>query len=89
LRACPEIADHARAEISGWYDLVETENLVRAAVVVSPDAWIQACEVMGDTDALIVIAAFLQGGDAISSAGEKCRAAQSIVPVLMALRLVE
>lgn len=93
LRACPDIADYARAGISGWNDLVETANLVRAALGVSPDAWFQAREVMGDTDAAIVVAAILQRGEAISSAGgylraltDKARAGQfSIGPVLMAL----
>jgi len=93
LRACPDIADYARAGISGWDDLVETANLVRAALGVSPDAWFQAREVMGDTDAAIVIAAILQRGEAISSAGgylraltDKARAGQfSIGPVLTAL----
>ena len=93
LRACPDIADYARAGISGWDDLVETANLVRAALGVSPDAWNQAREVMGDTDAAIVVAAILQRGEAISSAGgylraltDKARAGQfSIGPVLMAL----
>ena len=93
LRACPDIADYARAGISGWDDLVETANLVRAALGVSPDAWFQARKVMGDTDAAIVVAAILQRGEAISSAGgylraltDKARAGQfSIGPVLMAL----
>jgi len=93
LRACPDIADYARTGISGWVDLIETANLVRAALGVSPDAWFQAREVMGDTDAAIVVAAILQRGEAISSAGgylraltDKARAGQfSIGPVLMAL----
>ncbi|MGE0281190.1 MAG: plasmid replication protein RepC [Rhizobiaceae bacterium] len=93
LRACPDIADYARTGISGWDDLVETANLVRAALGVSPDAWFQAREVLGDTDAAIVVAAILQRGEAISSAGgylraltDKARAGQfSIGPVLMAL----
>jgi len=93
MRACPDIADYARAGITGWGDLIETANLVRGALGVSPDAWSQAREVMGDTDAAIVIAAILQRGEAISSAGgylraltEKARVGQfSIGPVLMAL----
>ena len=93
LRACPDIADYARAGISGWDDLIETANLVRAALGVSPDAWNQAREVMGDIDAAIAVAAILQRGEAISSAGgylraltDKARSGHfSIGPVLMAL----
>lgn len=93
LRACPDIADYARDGISGWGELVETANLVRGALGVSPDAWNQACEAMGAVDAAISVAAILQRGDKISSPGgylrsltEKARGGQfSIRPVLMAL----
>ncbi|MBB6357674.1 hypothetical protein GGR00_005498, partial [Aminobacter aganoensis] len=93
LRACPDIADYARNGISGWADLVETANLVRGALGVSPDAWNQACEAMGAVDAAIMVAAMLQKGEAIASPGgylrsltAKARAGEfSIGPVLMAL----
>jgi hypothetical protein len=74
LRACPDIADYARDGISDWNDFVETANLVRAALGVSPDAWIQACEVMGRIDAAVAVAAILQRSDHISSAGGYLRA---------------
>jgi replication initiation protein RepC len=59
---------------------------------VSPSAWEDACEVLGAEDASVVIAAILQRGEAIKSAGgylrnltEKARAGQfSLGPVLMA-----
>ncbi|MGF7009201.1 plasmid replication protein RepC [Aminobacter sp. BE322] len=93
LRACPNIADYARNGISGWGELVETANLVRGALGVSPDAWDQACEAMGAVDAAIMVAAMLQKGEAISSPGgylrsltAKARLGEfSIGPVLMAL----
>ncbi|CAI2936552.1 plasmid replication protein RepC [Aminobacter niigataensis] len=93
LRACPDIADYARNGISGWADLVETANLVRGALGVSPDAWNQACEAMGAVDAAIMVAAMLQKGEAIASPGgylrsltAKAHAGEfSIGPVLMAL----
>ena len=69
LRACPDIADYARNGISGWGELVETANLVRGALGISPDAWNQACEAMGAVDAAIMVAAMLQKGEAISSPG--------------------
>ena len=60
---------------------------------VSPSAWEDACEVLGPEDASVVIAAILQRGEAIKSAGgylrnltEKARGGQfSLGPVLMAL----
>lgn len=93
LRACPDIDDYAKDSITDWGGLVSTANLVRSALGVSPDAWNEACEVMGETDAAIVVAAILQRGAAISSAGgylrsltDKSRAGQfSLGPVLMAL----
>ena len=64
-----------------------------SAIGVSPDAWAQALEVLGEHDASIVIAAILQRGEEIKSAGgylrvltAKARAGEfSLGPVLMAL----
>ncbi len=94
LQACPDILDYAKGgEISCWRDLVSTAATVRSALGVSPDAWSQALEAMGEHDASIVVAALLQRGDEIKSAGgylrvltAKARAgAFSLGPVLMAL----
>ncbi|WP_084570453.1 plasmid replication protein RepC [Methylosinus sp. PW1] len=94
LEACPDIVDYGRSgEISSWRDLATAAATVRSALGVSPDAWAQALEVLGEHDAAIVIAAILQRGDEIKSAGgylrvltEKARAGEfSLGPVLMAL----
>jgi replication initiation protein RepC len=94
LEACPDIVDYGRGgEISSWRDLAAAAAIVRSALGVSPDAWSQALEVLGEHDASIVIAAILQRGDEIKSAGgylrvltEKARAGEfSLGPVLMAL----
>ncbi len=93
LEACPDIIDYARGGIGSWRDLATTAALVRAALGVSPSAWAQAIEALGEIDASIVIAAILQRGDEIKSAGgylrvltAKARAGEfSIGPVLMAL----
>ena len=93
LKACPDIAMYARHGISNWRDFLATAELVRAALGVSPDAWRQACEVMGEVDASVMVAAMLQRSDAIKSPGgylrsltEKARAgAFSTGPVLMSL----
>jgi replication initiation protein RepC len=93
LEACPDILDFAAGGISSWRDLATTAAVVRTAIGVSPDAWAQALEVLGEQDASIVIAAILQRGDEIKSAGgylrvltAKAREGEfSLGPVLMAL----
>ena len=93
LNACPDIVDYAKGGINNWRDLATTAALVRSALGVSPDAWAQALEAMGEHDASIVIAAILQRGEEIKSAGgylrvltAKARAGEfSLGPVLMAL----
>jgi replication initiation protein RepC len=94
LEACPDIVDYGKSgEISSWRDLAAAAAIVRSALGVSPDAWSQALNVLGEHDASIVIAAILQRGDEIKSAGgylrvltEKARAGEfSLGPVLMAL----
>jgi len=74
LSACPDIVDFARAGIGSWRDLRETAALVRSALGVSPDAWAQARETLGEHGAAIVIAAILQRSDEIRSAGGYLRA---------------
>ena len=94
LQACPDIIDYGKGgEISCWRDLIDAAAIVRSALGVSPDAWKQALDVLGEHDASIVIAAILQRGDEIKSAGGylrvltgKAREGEfSLGPVLMAL----
>jgi replication initiation protein RepC len=93
LEACPDIADYARHGITSWRDFVATAGLVRSALGISPSAWEEARNVLGDEDAAVVVAAILQKGEAIKSPGgylrsltEKARGgAFSLGPVLIAL----
>jgi replication initiation protein RepC len=93
LEACPDIVDYAKSGINNWRHLATTAALVRSALGVSPDAWARALEAMGEHDASIVIAAILQRGEEIKSAGgylrvltAKARTGEfSLGPVLMAL----
>ena len=93
LEACPDIADYAKGGISHWRDLLAAAGVARMALGVSPSAWEGAQAVLGEKSAAIVIAAILQRGAAITSAGgylrELTRKAQlnefSIGPMLMAL----
>ncbi len=93
LDACPDIADYAKGGISHWRDLLAAASVARMALGVSQSAWEGAQAVLGEKSAAIVIAAILQRGAAITSAGgylrELTRKAQlnefSIGPMLMAL----
>ena len=93
LGACPDIADYATGDVSHWRDLLAAAGVARKALGVSSSAWEEAQAVMGERSAAIVIAAILQRGAAITSAGgylrELTRKAQlnefSIGPMLMAL----
>ncbi len=93
LDACPDIVDFAPGGVSSWRDLATAAATARRALGVSPDAFAQAVEVLGGQDASVVVAAILQRGDEIKSAGGYLRAlttkaregAFSLGPVLMAL----
>lgn len=92
LEACPEISDYAPGGIANWRDLMVTAAQVRGYLGVSPSAYEDACHVMGQETAAIVIACILQRAQHINSAGgylraltDKARAGQfSIGPMLMA-----
>ena len=99
LEACPDIFDYIpRREGQGasppsWSEFLKAAELVRAMLGISPDAWRDAVETMGQADASIVVAAILQKGDDVRFPGgylraltEKKREGQfSVSPILMAL----
>jgi replication initiation protein RepC len=93
LSACPDIVEFAREGVGHWRDLRDAAEVARSALGVSPDAWAQAREAMGAEDAAVAIAAILQRGEEITSAGGYLRALTakaregtfSLGPLLMAL----
>jgi Replication protein C C-terminal region len=93
LDACPDIVDYAKGGISNWRDFLATALVVRSMLGISPSAWEEAQAVMGEIPAAIVVAAILQRGAAIMSAGgylrELTRKAAvgefTLGPMLMAL----
>jgi len=95
LQACPDIAMYTKGGqgISTWRELITAAGVVRGALGISPSAWEDACAVMGDEDAAIVIAAILQRSEMIVSAGgylrnltERAREGKfSVGPMIMAL----
>jgi replication initiation protein RepC len=92
LKACPDIADYAADGIANWRDLMTTAAQVRGYLGVSPSAYEEACHVMGQETAAVVIACILQRAQHINSAGgylraltEKARVGEfSVGPMLMA-----
>jgi replication initiation protein RepC len=95
LDACPDLTDYAKGAggIGNWRDFLATVAVVRPMLGISPSAWEEARAVWGEVPAAIVVAAILQRGEAISSAGgylrsltHKAEAGEfSLGPMLMAL----
>lgn len=93
LEACPDIVDYAKGEISNWRDFVAIAAVIRSMLGISPSAWEEAQSVMGERQAATVVAAILQRGSEIASAGgylrdltRKAELGQfSTGPMLMAL----
>jgi replication initiation protein RepC len=92
LKACPDIADYAVEGIANWRDLMATAAQVRGYLGISPSAYEDACHVMGQEAAAMVVACILQRAQHITSAGgylrsltEKARVGQFTAgPMLMA-----
>ena len=97
LKACPDIVDYALNGISSWRDLMATAAQVRAYLGISPSAYADALEQLGQENAAVVIACILQRAQHINSAGgylrtltKKDRDGQfSVGPMLMALLKTE
>ena len=93
LEACPDIADYAKGGIGNWRDFLAVAIVARSMLGISPSAWAAAQSEMGEIPAAIVVAAILQKGAGITSAGgylreltRKAREGQfSVGPMLMAL----
>lgn len=92
MKACPEITDYAVSGIGNWRELLMTAAQVRGYLGISPSAYEEALDVLGEENTAIVIACMLQRAETINSAGgylraltEKARAGEfSVGPMLMA-----
>ncbi len=94
IDACPDLNDWAKSgSIGGWSEFVSAAGTARSALGISPSAYEDAREVMGEIPAAIVVAAILQKGESVRSPGsylrgltEKARAGDfSLGPMLIAL----
>lgn len=93
LDACPDLIDYASGgQIANWRDFVATAAIVRSMLGISPSAWEEAQNVMGERQSAIVVACILQRSANINSAGgylrgltRKVEAGEfSLGPILMA-----
>jgi len=94
LDACPNLGDLAQGGgIRHWRDFLAAAELARPMLGISPSAWHEACEAMGEQQAAITLAAMYQRTDQINSAGgylrsltDKAREGKfSTWPMVMAL----
>lgn len=94
IDACPDLNDWAKSgSIGGWSEFVSAAGTARSALGISPSAYQDARDVMGEIPAAIVVAAILQKGESVRSPGsylrgltEKARGGDfSLGPMLMAL----
>lgn len=94
LDACPNMRWLIKGgEIRQWKDLLAAAELARPMLGISPSAWREAQEVLGDQQAAIALAAIYQKADQINSAGGYLRSLTdrakdgkfSVWPMVMAL----
>ena len=93
LKACPDVQDYIPDGIRHWHQLVNAAGFLRGMMGISPDAWDDACRIMGPEVAAVTVSCILQRMDQINSpggylrsltakAGEGCF---SCAPMVMAL----
>ena len=94
LEACPHLRELAKErDIRQWRDFLAAAELARPMLGISPSAWLQAKQAMGEQHAAITLAAIYQKSDQINNAGgylrsltEKAKAGKfSTWPMVMAL----
>lgn len=70
LKACPEIGAFGPAgNIASWRDLMSAAVTVRSMLGISPTAYQDACEILGDAQAAITVACIYERSNHINSAG--------------------
>lgn len=68
-QACPEIEAYATNGITTWSDLMGAAVMVRSMLGVSPSAYEEACDILGQENAAVVVACILERAAQITSAG--------------------
>lgn len=94
LKACPSIGDYGPGgSIGTWRDLMSASVVARSMLGISPSAYQDACEAMGQENAAVAVACILERANFINSPGgylrDLTRRTQrgefSLGPMLMAL----
>ncbi|MEL6683495.1 MAG: plasmid replication protein RepC [Pseudomonadota bacterium] len=93
LQVCVMFQDYAPDPICHWHQFVQTADVVRPMMGISPSAWNDAVGAMGPEEAAVVLAAMLERFDEIKSPGGYLRhltmkagaGAFSCGPMVMAL----
>ncbi len=91
-QACPQIDAYTKQGIASWSDLMAAAVVVRGMLGVSPSAYEEACDILGQENAAVAIACILERADQINSAGgylrvltdKAARGEFSIWPMLLA-----
>lgn len=68
-QACPQIVAYAKQGIASWSDLMAAAVVVRSMLGISPSAYEEACDVLGQERAAIAVACILERAEQINSAG--------------------
>jgi replication initiation protein RepC len=68
-QACPQILAYCRNGLNSWSDLMGAAVVVRSMLGVSPSAYQEACDILGQENAAIVTACILERAEHINSAG--------------------
>ena len=93
LAACSEYQTYAERPVRHWHDLVRVADVIRPMMGVSPSAWDEAKQYMGQEEASVVIVAMLERFGDIRSPGGYLRSLSakaalgefSCGPMIMAL----
>lgn len=94
LKACPSIGDYGPGgRVGNWRDLMSASVVARSMLGVSPSAYQEACEAMGQENAAVAVACILERANFINSPGGYLRDLTrrtergefSLGPMLMAL----
>lgn len=72
--ACRELAAYNGGRLEGWRDVTRTAHFVRGLMGVSPSAWEEAVEVMGNITASLTLGCMLERSSEIRNPGGYLRA---------------
>lgn len=74
LKACPDVLPYAEGRVAHWHQFVALMAHLRAMMGVSPDAWAEAQQAMGQANAAITLSCILQRIAGIKNPGGYLRA---------------